>query len=298
VSIRLMSDVWRLDLPTVEKMVLLVIPDHANDEGTQSYPSQATIALKASVSIRTVQRAVNTLCAQGYVRMTKHAGGSADCREDRRPHLYQINLNALRGDTVTRRTSDANGATMTTDTGRQSRPMNHPLEPSIEPPSFDVFWKIYPRKVGKQAAQKAFIKALKVAQLEEILAGAERYANDPNRVDAFTAHPTTWLNAGRWADPALPERVKTADEKRAEELRLSKERNEREAEERLRWQQDLEEAKKKEVQKIQTKTGKLSKKQVMKVLDYQGGIGAKAVQKYIDKNPDRGPRQYKLGDKM
>lgn len=66
----------------------------------------------------------------------------------------------------------------------------------------------------------------------------------------------------------------------------------------ITFKQFLEEAKKKEVQKIQTKTGKLSKKQVMKVLDQQGGIGAKAVQKYIDKNPDRGPRQYKLGDKM
>lgn len=247
-SIRLMSDVWRLDLPTVEKMVLLVIADHANDEGTQAYPSQATIAAKASISVRTVQRAVNTLCAQGYIRMFKHAGGSAECREDRRPHLYQININALRGDTVTRRTSDANGVTITPSTGGQSRPMNHPLEPSKETPSsFDDFWEIYPRKVGKQAAQKAFIKALKVATLDEILAGARKYAEDPNRVDAFTAHPTTWLNAGRWADGPLPERIKTADEKRAEELRLSRERNEREAEERLRWQQELEEAKKKAV---------------------------------------------------
>ena len=60
----------------------------------------------------------------------------------------------------------------------------------------------------------------------------------------------------------------------------------------ITFKQFLEEAKKKEV-----KT-KLSKKQVMKILDKQGGIGAKAVQKYIDKNPDRGPREYKLGDKM
>ena len=60
----------------------------------------------------------------------------------------------------------------------------------------------------------------------------------------------------------------------------------------ITFKQFLEEAKKKEV-----KT-KLSKKQVMKVLDKQGGIGAKAVEKYISKNPDRGPREYKLGDKM
>ncbi len=60
----------------------------------------------------------------------------------------------------------------------------------------------------------------------------------------------------------------------------------------ITFKQFLEEAKKKEV-----KT-KLSKKQVMKILDKQGGIGAKAVQKYIEKNPNYGPREYTLGDKM
>ena len=60
----------------------------------------------------------------------------------------------------------------------------------------------------------------------------------------------------------------------------------------ITFKQFLEEAKKKEV-----KT-KLSKKQVMKILDKQGGIGAKAVQKYVEKNPNYGPREYKLGDKM
>lgn len=145
-----MSEVWRTDLPTVEKMVLLVIADHANDEGTQAYPAQVTIARKASISVRTVQRAVNSLVARGYIRLSKHSGGSADCRDDRRPHLYQINLNVLRGDNLTGRTDVADGATLTTSTGRQSRPMNHPLEPSKKhQDQFDIFWKIYPRKVGK-----------------------------------------------------------------------------------------------------------------------------------------------------
>lgn len=243
-SIRLMSDVWRTDLPTVEKMVLLVIADHANDEGTQSYPSQATMAAKASISIRTVQRAVNNLVEQGYIRMFKGAGGSADCREDRRPHLYQINIGKLRGDNVTGRQSDANGATMTTSTGRHSRPMNHPLEPSKEPPSsFDDFWKAYPRKVGKQAALKAFMKAIKDAPAEEVIAGAIRYANDPNRSDTFTAHPTTWLNAGRWTDGPLSERILTADEKRAQEQKRIEERRKQDIEDRLRWEKELAERK-------------------------------------------------------
>jgi hypothetical protein len=66
----------------------------------------------------------------------------------------------------------------------------------------------------------------------------------------------------------------------------------------ITFKQFLEEAKKKEVEKIQSKTGKLSKKQIMKVLNSQGGIGGKSVEKYVDKNPDRGPKEYNLRDKM
>jgi hypothetical protein len=33
-----------------------------------------------------------------------------------------------------------------------------------------------------------------------------RYRNDPNREPEFTAHPATWLNAGRWDDDPLPPR--------------------------------------------------------------------------------------------
>ncbi len=66
---------------------------------------------------------------------------------------------------------------------------------------FDSFWAGYPRKVGKEAARKAFAKALKLADLKEIMSGvgalrAEVAGKDPK----FTPHPSTWLNEGRWDD--------------------------------------------------------------------------------------------------
>lgn len=72
--------------------------------------------------------------------------------------------------------------------------------------SFDEFWEIYPRKAGKQEARKVFKRALVNATLTDILAGAQRYASDPNREAQYTAHPATWLNQGRWADEPLPPR--------------------------------------------------------------------------------------------
>lgn len=71
---------------------------------------------------------------------------------------------------------------------------------------FEEFWGIYPRRVAKLAALKAFTKARKIASLDDILAGARRYAAErANEDQQFTAHPASWLNAGRWMDePAQP----------------------------------------------------------------------------------------------
>jgi hypothetical protein len=99
---------------------------------------------------------------------------------------------------------------------------------------FEEFWSVYPRRVGKGEAKKAFRNALKRATAEEIIAGAKRYAAskpDP----AYTKHPGPWLNADRWADePARkantvlagpwkpvapePERPKISEEERARNL--------------------------------------------------------------------------------
>ena len=233
-------------------MVLLIIADHASDDGTEAWPSQATIAAKASISIRTVQRAVNSLVAANYLWMEKGAGGSANCREDRRPHRYTINIKRLRGDNVTTRddrgdNDDMNGATLATSTGRQSRPMNHPNKPSNETSEFDLFWSEYPIKVGKAAAKKAWEKAIKVEAPDVIIAGAVRYAADPNRHPSFTAHASTWLNAHRWTDSPLPPRVFTPDEKKARELEESKAKTEKERLEYLKWQQEMREARERAV---------------------------------------------------
>ena len=67
-----------------------------------------------------------------------------------------------------------------------------------------------------------FRSAIKEAEIGLILAGAERYRDDPNRVDTFTAHPATWLNSGRWNDAPLPQRILSPEEKKAKELAQAK----------------------------------------------------------------------------
>jgi hypothetical protein len=67
---------------------------------------------------------------------------------------------------------------------------------------FDVFWKSYPRKVGKAAAEKVFVK-LKTTdvKLTSILTALENQKSSKQWQDKqFIPHPTTWLNQQRWTD--------------------------------------------------------------------------------------------------
>ena len=79
--------------------------------------------------------------------------------------------------------------------------------PPVSPPlgaGFEEFWAAYPRKVGKQAAWKAWSKLKPSAELTKaILAAVEYQCNCPQwQKDGgqYIPNPATWLNQGRWED--------------------------------------------------------------------------------------------------
>jgi len=65
---------------------------------------------------------------------------------------------------------------------------------------FDEFWKVFPNKVGKQAAEKSFrrVERSRAVSFEELMAALRRYAGKTD--DRPWCNPTTWLNQGRWED--------------------------------------------------------------------------------------------------
>lgn len=69
--------------------------------------------------------------------------------------------------------------------------------------AFERFWSAYPRKVSKQEAKKAFVKALEKTDIDTMLAAIEAQKNCPQWVKdkgQFIPHPSTWLNQCRWND--------------------------------------------------------------------------------------------------
>ena len=81
-----------------------------------------------------------------------------------------------------------------------------PKEGSSISEHFSTFWQLYPRRVGKLSAQRAFDKAVETgADPIAIIEGAQRYAEErAGEPERFTKHPTTWLNGHHWEDePAI-----------------------------------------------------------------------------------------------
>ncbi|WP_025126452.1 hypothetical protein [Pseudomonas sp. PH1b] len=78
---------------------------------------------------------------------------------------------------------------------------------------FPKFWKLYPRKVGKDKAEKAWTK-LKVNQAlyDLMISALAKQVLTPDWTKdkgQFIPHPSTWLNGKRWEDeiPDVPTNV-------------------------------------------------------------------------------------------
>jgi len=78
---------------------------------------------------------------------------------------------------------------------------SNPIVPSSKSDGFDAFWKAYPRRVGKEAARKAWAVCLKRGVKSwHIIEGAQWLAAHPPDDPKYIPHPATWLNQGRYDD--------------------------------------------------------------------------------------------------
>lgn len=66
---------------------------------------------------------------------------------------------------------------------------------------FDQLWEMYPRKVGKGQARKAYVTASKKIDFFDLLPKLEAYVSTLDGKDKqYMPHLATWLNGERWAD--------------------------------------------------------------------------------------------------
>lgn len=72
-SIRIMSEVWKLKLPDSPMLLLLALADWANDDGV-CWPSISKLADKTNKSERTLQRAIQELVKDGHLTRQENPG--------------------------------------------------------------------------------------------------------------------------------------------------------------------------------------------------------------------------------
>lgn len=230
---------WALEHAPVDNparlVVLLALADRAADDGTAAWPTVAWLAKRARCSERSVQRYLKDLQEVDGVIRPGDQGLLSHLRPDRRQRVWDLVMDASWAPSTGRQvvtpspthgvtagasrgdSAGANGVTLLSpeqsftpygsetvrerSTARVARGADSPA--SVD---FEAFWAAYPKHTEKAAARKSWAKAIKTTDALTVVAGAVRYAADPNRDPAFTKHPTTWLNRGCWDDEALPAR--------------------------------------------------------------------------------------------
>ncbi len=110
----------------------------------------------------------------------------------------------------------------------QTRPNRPHRPPPISPKgglvgdlAFQRFWDLYPKKVNKPAAIRAWKKeaALHPDIQEKIIAAVELHKRQPSWLKdngQFVPYPSSWLNGKRWNDPV--EQLEEPEETREEAL--------------------------------------------------------------------------------
>ena len=209
---------WLLDADISHKAVRIyaIIARYADNQTLTAWPARSTLAARAKCTIKSVDRAITELIKVGALtKATRHDDDGGN-----RTSLYTLKR--------------LQGGTKATQGGRQNDyrggdkidplTITNELEPNIDiyRQRFDEFWQVYPKKLDKRLAERSFRKALDRASFVDILAGAAKYRDDPNREQAFTKNPSTWLNADAWDNEPLPARGRRAVSKSRADANLAR----------------------------------------------------------------------------
>lgn len=201
---------WRVGvrdsgLPAPAKLLAYTLATYMNGEGEQAWPSVKTLREASGLGERTIWREIRRLESEGWIAVERH---------ERQPSHYFATSPPGASLAPPGASEAPPGASLAPPPGASLAPEVELLKSKTKSKSltkgesrdFDEFWKVYPHKVDKGAARGAFPAALRRSSLAAILAGAQRYRDDPNRDPQYTKSPATWLRADAWENPPLPSR--------------------------------------------------------------------------------------------
>jgi hypothetical protein len=229
--------------PTALKLYV-VLARFADWQTGRAFPSRETLADRMGCSEKTIDRAVKELeredCVESWVPKRYASKQYRVFQVDPRGDSVAFDGTGFSdewtnmSDDETSMSGDGTNLSAREDTDVHLTITNErkPIQRELNNEPFELFWSVYPRRVGKTAALKAFDKAVKTVGLDTVLQGVQRLADDPNLPDKqYIPHPATWLNEGRWDDEPYPAKTwdvkPTAAQRTASLIHNARERDER-----------------------------------------------------------------------
>jgi hypothetical protein len=177
------------------KLVLLGIANHLGDQG--AWPAISTLARYANASERSVKRDIQELIDLGELRVELQ---NAPTKSQYKTNLYWITIGSGVTDLASGVTDwvsrgDSSGKSGVTPVGTQNiiLTIKEPSKKQAEN-DFDNFWKLYPKKVAKADAIKAWNKATKTKTADELLKLTKAYAEGKLPENKYIPYPASWLN--------------------------------------------------------------------------------------------------------
>lgn len=213
------------------KIVLIQLAERHNKDTGACNPSLAKLTDDCEMSRASVLRHLNELEKAGFVTRVSRGrdnGGRTSSQYNLHMNMgqrSQIETGAKVANDGGQRSHSVGGKGRTDETPYIEPVLNQkepapegaidlfsglPVQTSAESESdlFDQFWEAYPKKAGKDAARRAFTKAIKKAPAQIIIERAKAYADwlnslGPNDFKPGVKYPQGWLNDGRWEDEAI-----------------------------------------------------------------------------------------------
>jgi len=187
-------------LKPATKIVLYWLADHHNGTTGLCIPSQKRLAELCEMTDRSVRTHLDTLQTLGLIQVIerKRDNGSQTSNE------YKLLFDVQNLPTPMENISSPpmqNFPTLNLGINNLGKETNNSSSNDEVDYYFDQLWSLYPRKVGKGQARKAFKAASKKADFYDLLPKLMDYVQTLEGKDKqFIPHLATWLNGERWED--------------------------------------------------------------------------------------------------
>lgn len=160
-----------------------------------------------------INESIKVLTKKGWLKTerTKKPNGQFGAKE-----FHVLNPDLATEVYSTAGDSTAGDSTMEqpTDIKKTNNKKTNNKEKHIE--GFEDFWNLYPKKIAKADALKAWSKALKVKTADELLSLTKSYAKGELPNMTYIPYPASWLNKG------LYESVEPDEQKPKAQLKIGK----------------------------------------------------------------------------